>query len=223
MSNLPKIAYFDDDPQNLRMFSQMFMKDFSIEAYQNPVFYENALKENHSAIIIDVLMPVISGFDLFEKIQKHSNYNGCPVFFISGCEEDETKMKSLNHGGVDFIPKLMKRDEMLARLTNKIKNFETNRSIYIMDNLRIDLGNFLAKLNGSHLDCTLIEFKILKKIIQAHPEMISKEDLVSRVWANQVVLNPTVNTHMSNLREKVADWNYEIIYVKNKGYCLKRK
>ena len=223
MSSLPKIAYFDDDPNNLRLFSQMFMKDFRIEPYQNPMVFENALKENHSAILIDVLMPVISGFDLFDKIKNHEGYNGCPIFFISGCEEDTTKIKSLDNGGVDFFSKLMKKDEMLARLNNKIKSFEANRNLFLLDNLKLDLTNFIVKVNKEVLDCTLIEFKILKSIIQNKSEFISKDELVLQVWGNQTVLNPTVNTHMSNLRLKVADWNYEILFTKNKGYSLQKK
>lgn len=223
MSNLPKIAYFDDDPNNLKMFSQMFMKDFKVEAYQNPMGFENALKENHSAILIDVLMPVLGGFDLFHKIKTHDCYNGCPIFFISGCEEDATKIKSFDNGGVDFFSKLMKKDEMLARLNNKIKSFESNRNIFLVDNLKLDLIKFIVKVNTEVLDCTLIEFKILKAIIQKKTEFMSKDELVLEVWGNQNVLNPTVNTHMSNLRLKVAGWSYEILFTKNKGYSLQKK
>lgn len=223
MPSLPKVAYFDDDHNNLKMFSQMFGNDFSIEAYQNPSVYETALRENQSAILIDVLMPGISGFDLFEKIKNHESYNGCPIFFISGCDEDVTKIKSFDNGGVDFFSKLMKKEEMLARLNNKIRSFESNRNIFILDNLKVDLNNFTVKVNQNILDCTLIEFRILKSIIQKKSEFLTKEELALEVWGNQTVLNPTVNTHMSNLRLKVADWNYEILFTKNRGYSLQKK
>lgn len=223
MHHLPKVAYFDDDPSNLRLFSQMFRDVFSLDVYQNPLMYEKVLRENYSAIIIDVIMPVMDGIELYHSIKKHKDYNQCPLIFISADEGDETKMKSLSAGGYDFFSRFMKKEEMVFRLNHEINLFEKNRTVISLGSLTIDTENLRVRVFDQILDLTMIEYKLLKLLIKNKHSVVGRDEIIGYVWGDCKVMNATLNTHVSNLRTKLCDWDCEIVSSKNKGFCIEKK
>jgi DNA-binding response OmpR family regulator len=92
-----------------------------------------------------------------------------------------------------------------------------------MGNLSIDLHQIDCHLGDDKLILTLLEFKVLSKLMQAYPDKVSKEDLVHSIWGNEKINNNNLNTHLYNLRMKIADWNHEIDNHRFQGFCIKKK
>jgi DNA-binding response OmpR family regulator len=220
MSHLPRVVLFDDDVSNLNLYQNYFQDHFSVKGFQNPHTYELALQEDLSAVVIDVLMPVMDGVDLYTKIQIHPHYNGCPLIFISSSGSDEIMLKALKIGGQDFLNKSMKKDEMISRINNKIESFRKNRHIFRLGNVKVNTSELKAYYANEKMELTLTEMRIMKFLIREYPRLSTREEINQEVWPDQKVLPTTLNTHLSNLRNKFPKWEYEIQCIKSKGIEL---
>lgn len=220
MNTLPNIVLFDDDESNLKHYDSRFKDNFSLRGIQNPHLYPNYLSDDLSAILIDIVMPVMDGIQLYGQIRSHQKYNGCPIIFISGSNSEEIMLKALNIGGQDFLTRSMKKDEMVTRIKNKIESFKHSRHIFQLGNVKLNTLELKVYHKNLGMDFTLTEMKILKFLLREHPRLLSREEINDEVWPGQNVIPTTLNTHLSNLRNKLTDWEYEIQFVKSKGVEL---
>lgn len=216
----PTIILFDDDEANLRLYSNYFRGHFNVKCYQNPYLYQEALNEDISAILIDVLMPVMDGLMLSEELQSNKNYNGCPLIFMSASGSEDVLRSALRSGGQEFLSRSMTKDEMVLRVRNKIEFFKANRQIFRLGNVKINISNLRACYAGEMIELTLTEMKIMKFLIRNYPLLSTREEINQEVWPGQKVMPTTLNTHLSNLRSKFPEWEYEILNIKGKGVQL---
>lgn len=96
----------------------------------------------------------------------------------------------------------------------------TNKTSFALGSLEILPLDLKIHFRNHPVDVTLTEMKILLNLMKNHPEMISRDELSQRVWENQLIQPSTLNTHISNLRAKFKDWEYEILNLKKQGYRL---
>ncbi len=218
------IAYIDDNQLNLEAVKTVLDKDFNVQTFLNP---ENFLKTfeqfSYAAILVDIYMPSIDGFTLYEKIIEHPHYNACPILFISSDKSDTSRIKSFVLGATDFLDRDMHPEEMLARIKSKIQFYQKHRSIIEFTNLRVNLTLLKASLNNKELPLTFIEFKILFHVLRSYPDVITKEQMIQQVWRTEHVMDATIYTHVSNLNSKLEEWDYEINGLKTKGIQLLKK
>lgn len=217
------IVFFDDDHANLDLYQKYFEDHYQCEKIINPFSFEQALELNPSAIIIDVIMPLLDGPTLYQKIYHHAKYNGCPILFISSSESDETLLNTLRAGGQDFLGRSMSREEMLFRVRNKIEYFKMNKTTFMLGEVKLDIKNLKVFENEKVLDLTLTELKLLKTLLEYYPATLSREKVNELVWPGIVVQSNTLNTHLSNLRGKFSRWSYEILHIKNQGILISKK
>jgi DNA-binding response OmpR family regulator len=210
------LLYFDDQQANLDLYREILSDHFHVHGCASPDVYESYIREQYPhAIIIDIHMPRMDGFSLFEKITKHPEYNGCPIFFISGDESNENKINSYKSGAIDFLPRDLKYEQLLMALSHKIKIFLQVTTKLVMGNLRINLENLKVTLNGKNVDVTLLEMRVLTSLIREFPEPISRDEMLRKIWGDESVKPGTVSTHLANLRIKMEDWTHTIAIKKN--------
>jgi DNA-binding response OmpR family regulator len=220
---LPEIVIFDDEEANLRLYSSYLKSHFKVTGCQNPHLYPQLLHPELSAVLIDVQMPVMDGPELYRNLQTSRLYNGCPVLFISSSHSEKVMNDALLSGGHDFLLRSMPRDELILRIQNKINFHKHHRQIFCLGSLRLCTKQLRATLGDEFMDLTLTEFKIMKTLIQHHPALLTRDEINQEVWPNVKVLPTTLNTHLSNLRNKFAHWEYEIVNLKGKGIQLLAK
>lgn len=219
-----EIAYIDDDILNLDCIKTILEKDFGVSTYTKPdQFLESIGEISYSSILVDIRMPSMDGYTLYEKILEHPRYNGCPILFISSDDSDEVRIKSFMLGAVDFINRAIKPEELIARIKSRILFYQKHRSIIEFSNIRVNLTLLKAYLNDVELPLTFIEFKILVLLLKSYPDIVTKEQLVQQVWRAEHVLDATIYTHISNLNNKLKDWDFEISGLKGRGVQLTKK
>jgi two-component system alkaline phosphatase synthesis response regulator PhoP len=220
-----RIAYIDDNISNLDCIKLIFSTNFEVETFNRPELFLNTYDSapTYTAIMVDIHMPTIDGFSLYEKIVEHRNYNGCPILFISGDDSDATRIKSFSLGAVDFLNRHMAAEEMIARVNSKIQFFKKHRSVIEFGNMRINLTLLKCLVDSKEIGLTFIEFKLLCQLIMNYPEIIQKEQLTLHVWSTGKVLDATIYTHVSNLNGKLQAWDHEIVGVKNKGFKVSKR
>lgn len=217
------IAYVDDDLENLNFYKEMLSEEFEVKTYSRSLDFLEALKEkNFCCFILDIYMPVMDGFMLLEKIRENPELTQTPVFFITSHPHEEVKILSYNSGATDFVDRMVKKDEFVARLKSKMKAHRETNNLMRMENLCLDMQKIDCVLNGEKIILTITEFKLLAKLMKAYPHKISKEELVKNIWGNDQMSANNLNTHLYNLRMKVADWNYTIENLRTHGFFLKK-
>lgn len=216
-----KIAYIDDHELNLECLNTILRNDFLVDIFVDANEFLNKFSQTaYSAILMDVYMPKMDGFSLYEKVIEHPDYNGCPVLFISSDDSTPSRIRSFELGAVDFFNRDILPDELILRIKAKIKFFEKHRSIVEFGGLRLNLTLLKGYLYGNELHLTFIELRILLSLLKIFPDFISKENIISDVWRNENVLDATLYTHVFNLNSKLKEWNHEIRIVKGKGKGL---
>ncbi len=219
-----KLAYIDDNHHNLECIGMMLAGDYEVDSYLDPnAFLDQFNQSSYAAILVDIHMPVMSGFALYEKVIESSHYNGCPIIFISSDDTDETRIKSFSLGAVDFLNREMNAKEILARIGSRITFFKKHRDILEFGKLKLDLTVLKAFLDNEELKLTFIEFKLMAHFLKTHPNLTTKEELIEKVWSNGTVLDATIYTHVFNLNTKIKNWDHEVITERSRGLMLSKK
>lgn len=219
-----EIAYVDDNSLNLECIETILGQDFYVRPFSKPEKFLNTFADSsYSAIMVDIHMPTMDGFTLYEKIIEHPNYNGCPILFISSDDSDSARIKSFMLGAVDFLNRIINPEEMIARIKSKILFYQKHRSIIEFSNLKVNLTLLKAYINNVELPLTFIEFKILVLVVRSYPDVVTKDQLIQQVWRTDHVLDATIYTHVSNLNSKLHGWDFEINGLKSKGVQLMKK
>ncbi|MBA2403564.1 MAG: response regulator transcription factor [Bdellovibrionales bacterium] len=206
-----ELIYFDDQISNIECYQAMLENTFKITGFTDCTVYNEVLKSRKPhGILLDFHMPVYDGILLHEKIINSEHYNGCPVFFISGDESDDIRIKTLQSGGIDFFNRQIKEEELKLRLLNKIKRFFQGDANIDVGNLRFDSKSFTVFIKNKPIDLTLIEIRIMSYLLKKMPEPVPTDELMIQIWGNAEGKGK-VHVHVSHLNLKFSTWNHEII------------
>ncbi len=205
------LLYFDDQIQNIEAFKEFLSEKFNVIGCNDATHFGSMLEENNPHIILlDVHMPILDGYALYKSISEHPLYNGCPVIFISGDQSDENKLRSFEKGGIDFLPRDLKIEEIAIRLVNKAKLFSQMSTSLELGNLTVDVKSMKSTIAGKNVDLTLLELRMLSNILRSYPQTLTRAELIQKVWGNNSVKVGTINTHLTNLKPKIEGWNHQI-------------
>lgn len=136
-SNPSSILIVDDTQQNVQVLSQI-LRDSGykvLAAFNGPDAINLVKKRTPDLILLDVMMPGMSGFEVAQKLIGEEGYTGIPIIFLSALDETEAKVKAFESGGVDYVTKPFQAKEVLARieLHLKLKSLEREREKYIQE------------------------------------------------------------------------------------------
>ena len=179
---------------------------------------ELALKPNYDAIVLDVMLPSLSGLDILAAIRKKGIKT--PVIMLSALGEVEDKIKGLEIGADDYLAKPFKTSELVARLKALVRRppIAEKKTLEFKD-LTLDLEN--RTLNG--LDLTEKEAGILEMLIKTPDVAKAKENILAHVWgADAYAEDNYVEVYVSYLRKKLLELKsiVEIKTIRGLGYKL---
>ncbi|HLT22975.1 MAG TPA: response regulator [Bacteriovoracaceae bacterium] len=218
-----RIVYFDDNECQIDVLKDTLCDRFNLTGTSDISKYEELLEQNPDLILIDVHMPGIDGFELFELVKKSHHYNDCPIVFISGDISPENQLKSHKLGADDFLTRDLELSELSARLVNKIKLHRRSALKITIDNLSLDLEMFCVYVNEDTISLTLNELKVLGVILRKFPKVCNRATILNQVWGAGPVKPAIVNSHMSVLNSKLRDWTYELKFKKDQVFVVKKE
>jgi DNA-binding response OmpR family regulator len=204
------LVYFDDQIPNIECYQAMLEDKFNVIGCSETEKFSDVIKSNRPhAILIDLHMPEIDGIELFKMIHDSDHYNGCPIFFISGDISTDSRLKTYQTGGIDFFERNLTHEEIATRLLNKIRFFLQGANTLELGNLKLDTYLYQAQVNNKNVDLTLLEFRILVLILRSPSNIISKKELIEKIWDTDTK-EGKVYVHLSNLGQKLWTWNHQI-------------
>lgn len=165
-------------------------------------------------IILDLMLPDISGEDICKKIRAKSQV---PILMLTAKTEEEDKVNGLYLGADDYLIKPFSPKELVARVKTIFRR--TSEAIIKADiiqyndgDLLIDINSMEAKKDSELLDLTPTEFKLLSILAQNPGKVFSRDELVIKVLGYDYDgYDRTIDTHIKNIRHKIDDDNYKYI------------
>ena len=179
---------------------------------------ELALKPNYDVIVLDIMLPKMSGLDILKTIRSRGVKT--PVIMLSALNEVEDKIRGLEFGADDYLAKPFKTAELVARLNALTRRPpELTAKVLSYEDLRLDLSN--RTLNGVEL--TDKEAGIFEMLIKTPGSAITKEQILAHVWGVEAEQDENyVEVYISYLRKKLKEINSKasIKTIRSLGYKL---
>lgn len=217
------ITIVDDVRENLKSYNDLLSPTFQLELIQNPVDLLSFLnKSQTNLVLLDLHMPVMNGFELYEKFK--DSHPNLPVIFLSGDPSEDSIIKGLNLGADDFIVKPVSLRELVARIKNKISTKQTTpqtAEVISYDGFKLHCEMQMAEINGEKIQLTPMEFKLLYLLVKNPNKVFSREYITNLLWSGVHVQNQNIDTHLSNLRKKLSPFSKYIKTIKSRGYILR--
>jgi len=175
------------------------------------------------AIILDIGLPGLSGYDLCKKLRSDARM-AIPIIMLTARDAVEDKVEGFDCGADDYLVKPFALVELYARLQALVRRSHgrTAGLLQVAD-LCIDLDSRSAQRNGTPLDLSRLEFDLLAALCAVSPDAVNKEDLARRVWNETYVEDETIRTHIYQLRQKVdKPFDLDLIHtIRGYGHAVK--
>jgi DNA-binding response OmpR family regulator len=229
----PRLLIIEDDVRLCRLVKDYLEgMGYSLSmAHTGPAGLALALAEPFQAILLDVMLPGMDGFEVLRRLRIHSNV---PVLMLTGRGEEPDRIVGLEMGADDYLPKTFSTRELLARLRAVLRRSlitqaqaagHRNAPVTVGD-LFIDPGAHAAVLNSQPLPLTRQEFDLLLALARASGRVKTRESLLLEVADRDFEsFDRSIDVHISSLRRKLGDdaksprW---IETIRGVGYLMKK-
>lgn len=218
------VTIVDDSKDNLEVYQDLLAEEFKLELIQKPLIIIDFLKKYKTdLILLDLHMPNIDGFELYQKIRAAAPM--CPVIFLTGDSSEGAIVKGLELGAEDFITKPVSTPELIARIKNKINSkitsVEIDTQVIKFDGFKLYCEMQIAEVENTKIQLTPIEFKFIYLLAKNPNKVYSREYVTDYIWPSTKVQNQNIDTHLSNLRKKLMPFSRYIKTIKSRGYILR--
>lgn len=215
-----------DDEADIRDILEFNLENegFDLDLAESAEEALDKLNDKHSLIILDVMMGGMSGFRMAEKIRKSGN--NIPIIFLTAKGSENDMLTGFSTGGDDYISKPFSIKEVTARVKSVLKRTEikspiqSEENIVRMNGLIINKETKIVTVDDAAIDLTKTEYKILVLLATNESKLFSRETILTKVWNGEVVLDRTVDVHITRLRKKLGVYANCIVNRTGYGYSF---
>ncbi len=181
-------------------------------------------KSKPDLILLDIMLPEISGLEVLRRIRKTSKV---PVILVTARTETYDKVNGLNAGADDYISKPFEIEELLARMRAVMRRtIEVTGAVSILHvrNLELNINKMEVVLQKKVIDLSKTEFLLLKTLMENKNTVLSRDKIITEVWGdNHYIEENSVDVYVRYLRSKIDDTVDEeyISTVRGAGYMIK--
>lgn len=224
---MPRLLIVDDDAR----ISDM-LRDFLEMEHMTVVTAENAqdalahLETGADLILLDINMPGMDGLALLKKIRSTRN---TPVILLTARVTQSDKILGLGIGADDYITKPFDPIEVIARIKALLRRSGRTAGLQaeeLYGNLSLDRSSKEVRLNGTPVSLSFTEYQLLICLIDHANQVVSRDDILKRVWSSDLYHENIVNTNIMRLRDKLGEDPEKperIQTVRGHGYIFRNK
>lgn len=161
---------------------------------------------NPDLVILDIMLPELDGIEVLQQIRRESDVY---VMLLSAKSEEFDRVLGLTVGADDYLTKPFSPRELVARVKVMLRRGRSTTSqdekqIFTFKNLRIDTGRYEVERNGEKIELTALEFKLLATLATYAGMVLSREQLLERVWGYEFYgEDRVVDVHIGHIRQKL--------------------
>lgn len=217
------ILVVDDEPRMIRFIRMnLELEGYQVTEARNGLqALEQVRQHLPDLIIMDVMMPEMDGFETLRLLREISTV---PVILLTVKSDEEDRIHGLELGADDYVTKPFSPRELVARVKAALRRLQVasgssaERSVLSFRHVKVDVGAHVVTVDESPIELTSIEFELLKALAENHGRVLSREQLLEKVWGGDYFGEiRVVDVHLGHVRQKLG--NEELITtVRGVGY-----
>ncbi|MBR5148398.1 MAG: response regulator transcription factor, partial [Bacteroidaceae bacterium] len=184
--------------------------------------------KSYALILLDIMMGEISGIKMAKMLKADVNTAGIPIIFTTARDTEDDMVMGLNIGADDYIMKPYTVRNVIARVKSVLRRTSGQKSasapvaapeVLQVEGLRLDLEFKRCTVDGTEVKLAKKEFELLAYLIKHRGKICSREQILSRVWSDEVVvLDRTIDVNITRLRSKIGVYGSYIVTRSGFGY-----
>lgn len=180
-------------------------------------------------VLLDWMLPGKTGIQICNHLRNQESTKRIPIIMISARGEESDRIEGLHRGADDYLVKPFSPKELLARIQAVFRRI---RPAFVEKTLNyglihMDTTTRLVKYNDVEKHLGPIEYKLLQSLLEYPKRVLSREQLIRRVWGNELYVEPrTVDVHINRLRKSLGIGKESVTTIKtirSSGYCVKQR
>jgi DNA-binding response OmpR family regulator len=186
---------------------------------------ESIKTNRYNLIILDLMLPGISGLDICRKIRENSTNKDVPVIVLTALSDEDTKVKGFSMGADDYVTKPFSMKELLARIEAVLRRAGyVRRDAVEFEGIVFDKKSKSVTVNGKPIYLTKTELQLLEFFLENTEQLFSREELLEKIWGHDHnETTRTVDVYISRLRKKLGDKGKYLKTLPRLGYKLTRE
>ena len=219
------LIYIVEDDSNIREIETIALKNsgYEVRAFENAKdFYRKIEERVPDLVLLDVMLPDESGYDIVKKIRKTPTTKSLPVIMVTAKTQEIDMIKGLDDGADDYIKKPFSIMELISRVKALLRRtVSEDVKRLVLGQLCIDHERHAVYVGEKQVELTFKEYELLRLLVSNVGVVMSRENIMIHVWGTDFEgESRTVDMHIKTLRQKLGDMGSRIKTVRNVGYVI---
>ena len=219
------LIYIVEDDESIREIETIALKNsnYIVSAFENAKeFYKKLDELVPDLILLDVMLPDESGYDIVRKLRKRPATQDVPIIMVTAKTTEMDMIKGLDGGADDYIKKPFSIMELITRVKALLRRTAKEEpKLLKLDDLVIDHERHVVTVNNEPVDLTYKEYELLRLLMGSQGIVMTREIIMRSVWDTDFEGETrTVDMHIKTLRHKLGDYGSRIKTVRNVGYVI---
>lgn len=219
------LIYIVEDDESIREIESIALKNsnYIVSAFENAKeFYKKLDELVPDLILLDVMLPDESGYDIVRKLRKRPATQDIPIIMVTAKTTEMDMIKGLDGGADDYIKKPFSIMELITRVKALLRRTAKEEpKLLKLDDLVIDHERHVVTVNNEPVDLTYKEYELLRLLMRSQGIVMTREVIMRSVWDTDFEGETrTVDMHIKTLRHKLGDYGSRIKTVRNVGYVI---
>lgn len=219
------LIYIVEDDESIREIESIALKNsnYIVSAFENAKeFYKKLDELVPDLILLDVMLPDESGYDIVRKLRKRPATQDIPIIMVTAKTTEMDMIKGFDGGADDYIKKPFSIMELITRVKALLRRTAKEEpKLLKLDDLVIDHERHVVTVNNEPVDLTYKEYKLLRLLMGSQGIVMTREVIMRSVWDTDFEGETrTVDMHIKTLRHKLGDYGSRIKTVRNVGYVI---
>lgn len=219
------VIYIVEDDSDIREIETIALRNsgYQVQAFETAKELYRKINESiPDLVLLDVMLPDESGYDIVKKIRKNPTTKKLPVIMVTAKTQEIDMIKGLDDGADDYIKKPFSIMELISRVKAILRRTESEEpKLLVLDELRIDHERHAVYVEGKLVELTFKEYELLRLLVSNAGVVMSRENIMIHVWGTDFEgESRTVDMHIKTLRQKLGNSGARIKTVRNVGYVI---
>ncbi len=219
------LIYIVEDDESIREIETIALKNsnYIVSAFENAKeFYKKLDERVPDLILLDVMLPDESGYDIVRKLRKRPATQDIPIIMVTAKTTEMDMIKGFDGGADDYIKKPFSIMELITRVKALLRRTAKEEpKLLKLDDLVIDHERHVVTVNNEPVDLTYKEYELLRLLMGSQGIVMTREVIMRSVWDTDFEGETrTVDMHIKTLRHKLGDYGSRIKTVRNVGYVI---
>ncbi len=226
---MTSVLLIDDDTELTKLLEEYLQSEqLKLEsAHDGPSGLEKALSGHFAVVILDVMLPGMSGLDVLKQLRQKSSV---PVLMLTARGSELDRILGLELGADDYLPKPFNPRELMARVRAILRRSHGDTQAagekVTVGDVELDPASRVVRRSGDPVELTSVEFALLEALMRAAGQVVTRETLAQNVLGRRFMpYDRSIDVHVSKLRRKLGDQSADaerIKTIRGVGYVFTR-